>query len=271
MGHQGGRELRTLETENAFQPIRSRRATAAAFPEARPWLDSPSSTSSGSPLLDESIRALIATHENERRQFARDLHDIVGQALTVISLHLDLIRRESDRSAIVSYEADEAARLVDGTLRQVRDLAFDIRPAILDDLGLIAAARSWVARQARIAGFLPEFHGDLPGGEPHPEITSACFRALQEAMTNVSRHAAASFVAVSIVGSTDELVLTVRDDGVGFDPHRLALERPDGSLGLLGTRELIVLVGGRLTIESAAGHGTTFQAWFPLHPAEALG
>ena len=113
---------------------------------------------------------------------------------------------------------------------------------MLDDLGLVAAARSWVAYQARISGFAASFHADLPGDEPRTEITSACFRALQEAVTNVSRHAAASEVEVSLVASTRELVLTVRDDGVGFEPHRVTLEsraapaRParDGRAGRAG-------------------------------------
>jgi signal transduction histidine kinase len=212
--------------------------------------------------VEESIRALIARHDDERRQIARDLHDVVGQALTGIRLHLELIRREPDRIASVAFEAEEATRLVDTTLRQVRDLAFEIRPAALDDLGLEAAARSWVVHQARISGFVADFNAEMPTEEPPPDITAACFRALQEAVTNVSRHASASCVEVSLAAIDDELALTVRDDGVGFEldgTHR----RNGRALGLLGARERIALVGGRMTIDSVVAEGTTFQAWFP--------
>ncbi len=89
---------------------------------------------------DETIRGLIAAHELERSRLARDLHDVVGQALTAIRLHLDLVRKDESAGRTVRAEAHEAIELVDATLRQVRDLAFEIRPAILDDLGLVAAA-----------------------------------------------------------------------------------------------------------------------------------
>ena len=267
-GRPGDRHLKSLETRHAIRAIPKRRATVAVGPQTAPWLGSAGASVSGTSTQDERVRALIASHENERRQIARDLHDVLGQALTAISLHLDLIRREPERSAIVSFEAGEAVRLVESTLRQVRELAFEIRPALLDDLGLVAAARSWVAYQARISGFSASFHADLPGDEPRTDITSACFRALQEAVTNVSRHAAASELEVSLVASTSELVLTVRDDGVGFEPHRLTLESPRHRLGLLGTAEQVALVGGRTTIESTLTEGTTFRAWFPWRPVE---
>lgn len=179
--------------------------------------------------------------------------------------------REAGRPAIVSFEAAEAAELVDRTLSQVRDLAFAIRPALLEDLGLVAAARSWVAYQARISGFSARFHADMLVDDPPPEIASACFRALQEAVTNVSRHAAASLVEVSLIASGNELVLTVRDDGVGFEPQ-ITLRNPHQSLGLLGTAERIALVGGGMTIESTRVTGTTFRACFPrlsVEPTEA--
>ena len=271
LGRPGDRAQRTAESGQAFQPLRQGRATATVSPQTQPWLGSSSSSMAGGPSPDEMVRALIASHENERRQVARDLHDVVGQALTAIRLHLDLIRREAGRPAIVSFEAAEAAELVDRTLSQVRDLAFAIRPALLEDLGLVAAARSWVAYQARISGFSARFHADMLVDDPPPEIASACFRALQEAVTNVSRHAAASLVEVSLIASGNELVLTVRDDGVGFEPQ-ITLRNPHQSLGLLGTAERIALVGGGMTIESTRVTGTTFRACFPrlsVEPTEA--
>ncbi len=272
LGGRGDRDLRTLDTA-AFPPSRKRRATAQVLsPQGRSAVARhPSLSMPGGPTVDESVRALIASHEDERRLIARELHDVVGQALTAIRLHLDLVQRTPGRAAVVAVEVDEARRLVDSALRQVRELAFDIRPPALDDLGLASAARSWLLRQARISGFDADFQADIPGHEPHPEITSACFRTLQEAVTNISRHAAASTVQVSIVATADELVLTVRDNGVGFEPHSIRLGRSHRTLGLLGARERVALVGGSLTIESKPSKGTTFRASFPLVPTGFAG
>jgi signal transduction histidine kinase len=217
------------------------------------------------PLADEAIRSLIASHELERRRIARDLHDVVGQALTAVRLHLELIRTDQATTEAIAQETAEALRLVDATLHQVRDLATDIRPSILDDLGLVAAARSWVARVARLAGFVAEFQGDVPPNRDlDPEIATACFRSLQEALTNVVRHARASIVEVRLDVRGDELVLTVRDDGVGFDPTPFTGRRPRSSLGLIGLWERIALVSGRLTIDSTPGRGTVLRAAFPF-------
>lgn len=217
---------------------------------------------------DETIRGLIAAHELERSRLARDLHDVVGQALTAIRLHLDLVRKDESAGRTVRAEAHEAIELVDATLRQVRDLAFEIRPAILDDLGLVAAARACLTRQARISGFASEFKADVPDSLLDVEIEAACFRTLQEALTNISRHAAASIVEVSITACGNELLLTVDDDGIGFSPERvLRTKRPVPTLGLPGTRERITLVGGDLSIESAPGKGTSLRASFPIRNA----
>jgi signal transduction histidine kinase len=221
---------------------------------------------------DETIRSLVAAHELERTRIARDLHDVVGQALTAIRLHLDLIRTDPGAGVASSSEAADAIEVVDATLRQVRELAFEIRPALLDDLGLIAAAQAYLTRQARIAGFAPEFRVDIPTALLGAEVEAACFRTLQEALTNVSRHAAASIVEVSITTADDELVLTVDDDGIGFCAERVLRSRwPEKpSLGLLGVRERIALVGGRLSIDSAPGHGTSLRAVFPIRRSVAF-
>lgn len=213
----------------------------------------------------ELVRSLVAAHERERRRIAQDLHDIVGQALTSVRLHLDLVRRDPSASATVSFEADEAVDLVDIALRQVRDLAFAIRPAIIDDLGLIVAAEALVARQARIGGFVAEFHADGPLPDVGPEAEAACFRTLQEALTNVIRHATATRVDVAVTLEREALVLIVDDDGVGFDASPtidFGTGRP--TLGLRGVRERIAVGGGDLTIRSAPGLGTTLRATFPF-------
>jgi signal transduction histidine kinase len=251
------------EAETPYQ----HRAAAPVTPEAGwPRLDA-SHVGRATTANADAVRMLVAAHEEERQRISRDLHDTVGQALTAIRLHLELIRRDPTRSGSVDLEAAEAIGQVDAALGQVRDLAFEIRPTILDDLGLVAAARSLVMRQARIAGLAAELHADMAGPEPGPAVATACYRTLQEAVTNVSRHASASRLDVTLVDVGTELILTVRDDGVGIDRSG----GPDGhagrmgrSLGLRGIRERITLVGGSLAIESEPGQGTRLRATFPL-------
>jgi signal transduction histidine kinase len=224
---------------------------------------SASSTAIAERGTDEWARAVVAIQEVERRRIARDLHDVVGQALTAVRLHLALIRGDPWSPGDVFFEVDQAVELVDAALREVRELAAEIRPAILDDLGLVAAARSCLARQARISGFRAEFVSDLADEAFGLEVDAACLRTLQEALTNVSRHADASWVQVRLTTADDRLVLEVRDDGVGFDPDVIRSGPTGSSLGLLGAWERIALVGGSLTIDSAPGQGTVLCASFP--------
>jgi signal transduction histidine kinase len=156
---------------------------------------------------------------------------------------------------------------LDHALRDVRDLAFDIRPQILDDLGLVAACRWLVRRQARSVGYRAAFDvGRVPGALP-VEVEAACFRTLQEALTNIARHAQATRVTVTLAQREQELVLSVGDDGIGFDPRRLRHRRRGPSLGLVGLTERVDLVGGSVDVASRAGSGTMLIARFPCGSA----
>jgi signal transduction histidine kinase len=215
---------------------------------------------------DEIVRELINAHELERRRIARDVHDVVGQALTAVRIQLEQIRRAPERSS-VALEAQRAITTLDRALRDVRDLAFDIRPQILDDLGLVAACRWLVGRQARTVGYRAAFDaGRVPGPLP-VEVEAACFRTLQEALTNVARHAQAARVTVTLAQRDQELVLSVGDDGVGFDARRLRHRRRGPSLGLVGITERVALVGGSVDVASRVGSGTMLIARFPIGPA----
>lgn len=215
---------------------------------------------------DEVVRDLISAHELERRRIARDVHDVVGQALTAVRIQLEHIRRTPDSTA-VALEAQRAITTLDRALRDVRDLAFDIRPQILDDLGLVAACRWLVGRQARTVGYRAGFDvGRVPSPLP-VEVEAACFRTLQEALTNIARHAHATRVTVALGRRDEELVLSVGDDGVGFDARRLRRRRRGASLGLVGVTERVAFVGGSVDVASRAGSGTMLIARFPLGPA----
>jgi signal transduction histidine kinase len=154
--------------------------------------------------------------------------------------------------------------VVDQAMRDVRDVAIDLRPAILDDLGLVAAVRWYLSRQGRLVGYRTSFTTDsIPLGLDD-EVESACFRALQEALTNVARHARATRVSVELRQSSDEIVLVVEDDGVGFNvlrTRRRAGRRP--TLGLTGMSERVCTIGGSIEITSAPGRGTRICARCP--------
>lgn len=205
---------------------------------------------------------LIEVQEAERRTIAAELHDEIGQALTVVKLNLQAMQRLGNSSEASSYMG-EVITSVERALEQVRNLSLDLRPSLLDDLGLVAALRWYVARQTRLAGFTVHFSADDLGGRLAPALETACFRVAQEALTNIVRHARAQEVWVTL-RCRDELCLSIRDDGIGFDVAAAQLRASHGeSLGLLGMRERVGIVGGRLTISSAPGAGAHVHACFP--------
>jgi signal transduction histidine kinase len=205
------------------------------------------------------VRRLLAAGEEERRRIARELHDEISQLLTVIQLSLE---------RIPSDDCDEVLRareLLAKTQREIHRIIYDLRPSLLDDLGLAAAiqwyAESYLAPRGIEVGIEVEEGLELPSDV---EITT--FRIVQEIVTNILRHSAAENASIELYASGDELVLAVEDDGVGFLPA----ERTDGS-GLVGMRERAALVGGRVEIDSEPGAGTSVRLTIPLPPALARG
>jgi signal transduction histidine kinase len=208
-------------------------------------------------------RALIEAQEAERRRIARDLHDVVGQMLTAVKLSLEATReRQSD---FAWPDVADAIAMVDRALDQVRAFALDLRPAILDDLGLVAAVRWLLSRQARDVGYRATLIADRLVPPKPTEVESACFRVAQEALTNVARHARATQVDITISDVGGELALEVEDNGTGFDVRRaIDAARHGANLGLIGMQERVELVGGRFQIASAPGQGTLVRARFPV-------
>ena len=221
--------------------------------------------------LQALSRQLLAAQETERRHIARELHDEVGQALTAVKINLQTMGR-GGAAAPPAPRLEESIRIVERTLEQVRNLSLDLRPSILDDLGLVAAARWYLDRQAQRAGIAAHLVVDLPPEPLPPEVETACFRVLQEAVTNVVRHAGAREVRVVLARRGEELHLAVRDDGAGFDVAAArARAARGGSLGLLGMQERVILLGGRMDVSSAPARGAEIQVWFPLSSAPAAG
>ncbi len=208
--------------------------------------------------LEMLSRELIATQESERRHLARELHDEIGQTLTGIKLNLRALQQPTQAAKSEALVQDMIG-LVDQTLQQVRSLALDLRPSMLDDIGLVAALRWCLDRQAQRAGFGIQFQAEPPDISTSPEIATACFRVAQESLTNIARHAQARQVRVELHQQDTQLELLITDNGVGFDVGAAH----GASTGLLGMRERVALVGGQLKIESAPSQGTTIRARFP--------
>ncbi len=206
-------------------------------------------------------RLILQAQEDERQRVARELHDEAAQALTSLLVHLRLAERSQNPEEL-RQRIHELRELTAAALEDVRRVALDLRPKILDDLGL-AAALEWrveefeKAHQVRASLHVEGVTQRLPR-----MLELVLYRVAQEALTNVARHAQASQVAVTLIQSDGQVLLRVADDGVGFDPAQVD-EASDG-LGLLGMRERLAMVGGEFLLESAPGQGTQLAARIPL-------
>ncbi|HEX4629373.1 MAG TPA: PAS domain S-box protein [Chthoniobacterales bacterium] len=210
-------------------------------------------------------RRFFKVQEDEKRHLARELHDEMAQSLAAAKINLQSASRTEGHGAIAKNIQDSIT-IIDGLFQQVRLLSINLRSSLLDDLGLVPALRSHLDEQAQRAGFRGEFVANLALGRLAPEIETACFRVAQEAVTNIVRHAEAKNVCLELRLEAEKLHLIVRDDGRGFDvPHRIESAEQGKSLGLLGMRERVTLIGGELDIQSHLGRGTKLHAFFPIN------
>jgi PAS domain S-box-containing protein len=214
--------------------------------------------------LEALSRRLLEVQESERRHLARELHDEIGQALTATKINLQAMQRFPDPENSERRLADGIA-MVERLIQQVRQLSLDMRPPLLDDLGLPAALRWLADQQSQLTGLPVRYFANTPVPRLGEALETACFRTAQEAMTNVVRHAQARSLVIELKHNETCLDLYVRDDGRGFDvaAARKRAER-GASLGLLGMEERVVLAGGTMEIVSTPNQGTTIHACFPL-------
>jgi len=213
-------------------------------------------------------RQLVRAQEDERRHIARELHDEVGQSLTAALLNLQVLGSLTDPSDVPA-RLDDSMSLIDRVLQQVRTLSLDLRPALLDDLGLAPALNWLLHRQAKRAGFVVQFNAESADARLPADLETTCFRVAQEALTNIVRYAQAQHVSVELGRGAAELWLSVGDDGVGFDVAAARERAARGqSTGLLGMQERVDLLGGQMRIESTPGQGSTIYVRLPLTPPE---
>jgi signal transduction histidine kinase len=207
----------------------------------------------------DALRRVVEAQELERRRLARELHDETGQALTSILLGLKPLE-----DALAGHPAKaqlaELREHVVLALQDVRRLAVELRPKVLDDFGLVAALERLTETFSEQTGIEVDFHSALAETRLPSEVETALFRVVQEALTNVVKHAGAGRISVSVGRRGSAVAAVIEDDGAGFDP---AASR-DGGVGLLGMRERLALLDGHLEVESSAGSGTTIVAEVPL-------
>ena len=209
-------------------------------------------------LLALSSR-LVELQESERRHIARELHDEIGQALTGLQLTLEKGARQPVDALRVNL--GEARDLVAGLMGQVREMALNLRPAMLDDLGLLPAVLWYLDRYTARTNVRVSFSHHGVEGRFRPEVETAAYRIIQEALTNVARHAHIKEATLRLWAGENALCLSVGDQGVGFDLRR---QDTTVSTGMAGMQERAQLLGGRFTLESAVGAGTALLARLPL-------
>ncbi len=207
----------------------------------------------------DALRRIVNAQELERRRLARELHDETGQALSSILLGLKALDEQVD--------SEEARRAVSGvralvvsTLHDVRRLAVELRPTVLDDFGLVPALARLTETFGTQTGIGVRFESGLPDERLPAEVETALYRIVQESLTNIVKHSRARNISIVLVRKPGAVAAVIEDDGEGFDPASVR----DGGFGLLGMRERIGLLDGRLQIESVDGGGTTIVAEVPL-------
>ncbi|HEX3301832.1 MAG TPA: GAF domain-containing sensor histidine kinase [Thermomicrobiales bacterium] len=205
----------------------------------------------------------IRIQEDERQRLARDLHDDAGHRILAAVLRLDVASQHCLESVSIRHELDEVRQLLTECADGLHEVAFGLRPQILTDLGLAAAIRSLTARLQGATGVCIRVLDGRLTQRPAEEVELAAFRIAQEALSNAVKYAQATLVKVSIRQTDDRFVLSVADNGVGFEPAVIdSSSRP--RLGLRGMRERAELVGGSLDVRSRPGFGTSVRAQFPV-------
>ena len=209
-------------------------------------------------------RKILSAHEQERKRISRELHDEIGQTLTAVNVKLATLKKEATVKAKDLKKAiSSTQRLVERSMNTVHRFARELRPPVLDDLGLIPALHSHLKAFTKRSGIPVRFRAFADVEKVDNETRTALYRVAQEAFTNVGRHAQATLVNVSITKHKKLVWMEIHDNGKSFDVKRLT-DTKNVRLGLLGMRERIEMVGGTFHVESQPGKGTTVRAQVPF-------
>jgi PAS domain S-box-containing protein len=215
---------------------------------------------------------LVTVQEHERRRIARELHDTLGQQLAALSMSIEMIRAESEGRARLRSHIERARGIFDRLNSEVDFLAWELRPSVLDQIGLDAALQSFVLEWSDHFGIEAHYHG--PGESAlrlPPEVETNLYRILQEALQNVHKHAGATRVSVILEWRDGQVSLIVEDNGQGYDPDAEEEAGSNNGMGVTNMRERAALFGGELVIESTPGQGTTIFVRAPVAESGAGG
>ncbi len=211
---------------------------------------------------------ILRAQEEERKRIARELHDETSQSLTSIVVSLEAVEQQLGPEPVdenLVNRLRHTKEIAQRTLDETRRLMFDLRPSVLDDLGLVPALRWFITQRVQPFGLKAEFQATGLESRLSEELETAFFRIMQEAITNTVKHARAKSIKVHLVQEEARIIGTVVDDGQGFHPvHVAGKAEKDRGLGLFGMQERAVLVGGTVQIESAPGRGTTVRVTVPI-------
>lgn len=212
--------------------------------------------------LEALAAKVVAAQEDERRRLSRELHDGTAQAITSVMLALSAIKRSRDMDEVVR-RVEEAEVITKDVAEEIRRTSLELRPLMLDDLGLVPALQ-WYLRQSRkVMKTSLEFHCHGLKERLPPTVEIALYRLVQEAITNIAKHAEATRASVTLEGRDHSVVVTIEDDGRGFDLQQVLGVRERG-LGLFGMQERVSVLGGTLEIDSRPGAGTRIVAEVPF-------
>jgi signal transduction histidine kinase len=213
--------------------------------------------------LQQLSAKLVMAQEDERRSIARELHDEIGQALTAIKVELSVAQRAVEAQGAGTGILEDARSITDGAIATVRDLSQLLHPAMLDDLGLPAAVEWYLQGFGRRYSIQTEVSHHNLDTRLAPEVEASIYRIIQEGVTNVGKHAQAKTCRVALECRADAVLITIEDDGVGFDQ---ASQAPGTGLGLIGIRERAVQLRGVVHIDSVPGRGTRLTVELPARP-----
>jgi len=216
-------------------------------------------------LRDLSRQVLLA-QEEERKEISRELHDEIAQTLAGINVHLDALKLEAEISAKgLSKRIASTQRLIERSVKIVHRFALELRPTVLDDLGIIPALHSYMKDFTKRTGIHIQFTAFAGVEQLNSTKRTVLFRVAQAALSNVAQHAQATWVKVQIKKLSSAVYMKITDDGKAFDVEQVLSARKNRRLGLIGMRERVEMVGGSFSIESAPGKGTTVQTHIPFN------
>jgi signal transduction histidine kinase len=206
--------------------------------------------------LRELSDHLLNIRETERTNIAREIHDELGQQLTILKMDISWLHQKLQKfeDATVLQKTNDTLQLLNETIKTVRRIATNLRPSMLDDLGLIEAIE-WQSKEfEKRSGLTIIFESGIPHLPVSNAVATSLFRIYQEALTNIGRHANAKHVYSKLQLENDKVILIIKDDGIGFDMQTLGAKK---TLGILGMKERTLMMGGRFEINSKAEDGTT--------------